>query len=170
MDPVDGSAIAVAVVDPEPYEGEVDEGEEEEEGRELGLTCGEEILGSVEVEVEELGADLHGDAALRGAVGEEEGVLVRGGDRVAAGVGGMGRRGELAEGEEEGDVAGLEDAGARVALELEQDLEEGLVGEEEEAEATGREEAETSAWPETVKPNFSKRIMEGGRRRRWSGS
>lgn len=137
MDPVDGSLIAITVVDPKAYEGEIDDREQEEERRELSLTSREEISGSVDIAVVELGVHLHGDAALGGAVGEEEGVFVRGGDRKGALDGGMRRRREVAEGEEEDDVAGIEDAEVGVALELEEDLEEGLVGEEEEAEVGG---------------------------------
>ena len=46
------------------------------------LAGGEVIFGSVVLEVVEFGADIHGDAGLRGAIGEEEGVLIGGGDRV----------------------------------------------------------------------------------------
>ncbi|KAF3952020.1 hypothetical protein CMV_022384 [Castanea mollissima] len=134
MDPVNGELVGEADVDPEADEGEVSEREDEEEGREVSLAGGEEVLGAVAIEVVDLGADVHGDGGFRSAVGEEEGVLVGGGDRVGAGEGGVWRRGEVAEGEEERDVVGVEDAELRVLLDLEEDLEEGLFGEEEEAE------------------------------------
>lgn len=134
MDPVDGALVGEADVDPEAYEGEVSEREEEEEGREVSLAGGEEVLGAVAIEVVDLGADGHGDGGFGGAVGEEEGVLVGGGDGVGVVEGGVWRRREVAEGEEERDVVGVEDAELRVLLDLEEDLEEGLFGEEEEAE------------------------------------
>jgi len=79
---VNGAAVGVADVEPEDEECEVDYGEEEEEGGELGLTGGEEVAGSVGVEIVDLGVDDHGDRGFRCAVGEEEAILVGGGDRV----------------------------------------------------------------------------------------
>ena len=134
MDPVNGVLVGEADVDPEADEGEVGEGEDEEEGREVSLAGGEEVLGAVAIDVVDLGADVHGDGGFRRAVGEEEGVLVGGGDGVGVDEGGVWRRREVAEGEEERDVVGVEDAELRVLLDLEEDLEEGLFGEEEEAE------------------------------------
>lgn len=134
MDPVNGALVGEADVDPEAYEGEVREGEDEEEGREVSLAGGEEVLGAVAIDVVDLGADGHGDGGFRRAVGEEEGVLIGGGDGVGAIKGGGRRRREVAEGEEERNVVGVEDAELRVLLDLEEDLEEGLLGEKEEAE------------------------------------
>ncbi|POO02449.1 hypothetical protein TorRG33x02_014330 [Trema orientale] len=135
MDPVHGPLVGVEDVDPETQEDDVGEEEEEEEGRELGEAGGEEVLGVVGLEVEDLGADVHGDGGLGGAVGEEEAVLVGGGDGVGLAEGGGGRGRELPESEEPLDVAGLEDAELGVLLHLEEDLEQGLLREEEEPQA-----------------------------------
>lgn len=81
--------------------------------------------------------DGHGDGGFGGAVGEEEGVFVGGGDGVGAVEGGKGGRGEVAEGEEEEDVVGVQDAERGVLLDLHQDLEEGFFVQEEETQARG---------------------------------
>lgn len=60
---------------------------------------GRKIILDSAVEVVHLRAHVHGDLALGGAVGEEQGVLVGGGDGVGLGEGGVGGRGEVAEGE-----------------------------------------------------------------------
>lgn len=137
MDSVNGSLVGEGDVNPEGEESEVDDGEEEEEAGEVGLAGGEVIAGAVGVEVVDLGADVHGDGGFGGAIGEEEGVFVGGGDGVGVVEGGGGRRGEVAEGEEAVDVVRVEDAEGRVLLDLDEDLEEGFFVEEEEAEARG---------------------------------
>lgn len=134
MNAVNGAPVGVADVEPEDEDGEVGYGEEEEEGGELGLTGGEVVAGSVGVEIVGLGVDDHGDRGFRCAVGEEEAILVGGGDRVRAVEGGQGGRGEVAECEEEEDVVGVEDAEGRVLLDLHQHLEERLFVQEEESQ------------------------------------
>lgn len=102
----------------------------------MSEASGEKVLDAI-VEIVELGVDIHGDLALGSAIGEEEIVLIGGSDGVGVVVGGVGRWREIAEGEEGDDVVGIEDAQIRVLLELEEDLDEGFFGEEEEAEAGG---------------------------------
>ena len=137
MDPVDGSLVYVTGVDPKDQEGEIGKGEEEVEGRELSLAGGEIILGFAIINVVDRGAYGHCDLALRCAVGEEEAVLVGGGDRVGLVEGGVRRRREIAEGEEAEDVLGIKNTEGRVLLELHEDLEERLLGEEEEPQTGG---------------------------------
>ena len=79
---MNGALVGVAEVKPEGEEGEVGYGEEEVEGGELCLAGGEVVAGSVGVKIVGLGVDDHGDRGFRCAVGEEEAVLVGGGDRV----------------------------------------------------------------------------------------
>jgi len=55
---------------------------EEVEGGELCLAGGEVVAGSVGGKIVGLGVDDHADRCFRCAVGEEEAVLVGGGDRV----------------------------------------------------------------------------------------
>ena len=157
VDLVRGHAVAVAgegEVPPGGQERGVAEGEEAVDGRQGRLADGEVVLGAVGVDVVHLGADGHGDERLRGAVGEEEGVLVGAGDReglvVVAAL-------HVFEGEELLHVGAVEHApgagagapigvlaaavGRRGALlprgpplRLVDGVEEGLVGEEEEPE------------------------------------
>ena len=98
----------------------------------MSLAGGEVVAGGVGVEVVGLSVEGHGDGGFRCAVGEEEGVFV--GDCDGGGVvgGGGGWRREFAEGEEVRGVAGVEDAEARVLLDLDQDLQEGLFAQEKE--------------------------------------
>ena len=134
MDPVDDALVGVAEVDPESKEAEVGDGEEKEEGGELGESGGEVIPRIVAVDVVDLGAHGHGDGGLGCAIGEEEGVLVRGGNWVGVAEGASGGWGEVAEVEQRVCVVGVQNAKLRVLLDLHQDLQEGLLREEEEAQ------------------------------------
>uniref|UniRef100_A0A8R7PW42 Uncharacterized protein n=1 Tax=Triticum urartu TaxID=4572 RepID=A0A8R7PW42_TRIUA len=145
VDAVRREAVVVeGEVEPGGQEGDVAEREEGVDRRDGGLADGEVVLGAVGVGVVHVGAYLHGDCGLGRAVGEEEAVLVGVGDGegLAVVAGGV----EVAEGEERDDVAAVEDAarvGVGVGVQIRgrrllvDGLEEGLVGEEEEAELRG---------------------------------
>lgn len=72
VDAVKKGVIAdLAEIEPEGEEGEVKDGEKEEERREEGVAGGEVVAGTVAVEGEKLGVEFHGDGTLGVAVSEE---------------------------------------------------------------------------------------------------
>jgi len=145
VDAVGREAVAVeGDVEPTGQEHNIADGEEGVDPRDGGHADGEVVLGAVRVGVVHVGADLHGDAGLRRAVGEEEAVLVGVGDGESLVV--VALVVEVREGEERTDVGAGEDAGGgglRFGVQIRgrrlivDGLEERLVGEEEEAELYG---------------------------------
>lgn len=126
VNPLKGALADVAGIEREgEEEGEVSEGEKEQEGREVGVAGGEVVAGSVAVEVEELRVNFHGDGALGDAVCEEEAVFVGDGDGVRT-VESSGRGRKIEEGEEVRGVRGIEDAEGRVLFHFYYNLGEGF--------------------------------------------
>ena len=98
------------------------------------MSSGEIVFRTVCIEIENLGANEHGNRGFGSAISEEETVFVRGSDGVRAVEGSGGRRREVTESEETGNVVRIEDTEGRVLLDLDEDLDEGFFVEEEEAE------------------------------------
>lgn len=101
------------------------------------MSSGEIVFRTVCIEIENLGANEHGNGGFRSAISEEETVFVRGSDGVRAVEGSGGRRREVTESEKTGNVMRIEDTEGRVLLDLDEDLDEGFFVEEEEAETRG---------------------------------
>lgn len=101
------------------------------------MSSGEIVFRTVCIEIENLGANEHGNGGFRSAISEEETVFVRGSDGVRAVEGSGGRRREVTESEETGNVVRIENAEGRVLLDLDEDLDEGFFVEEKEAETGG---------------------------------
>lgn len=101
------------------------------------MSSGEIVFRTVCIEIENLGANEHGNRGFRSAISEEETVFVRGSDGIRAVERSGGRRREVTESEETGNVVRIEDAEGRVLLDLDEDLDEGFFVEEEETETGG---------------------------------
>lgn len=86
------------------------------------------------LEIVNLRPNIHGHARLRSAIGEEKRVFIGGSNGIRLLKGGERRRREIAESEEMERIVRLEDAEVGVLLDLEEDLEKRLLGEEKEAE------------------------------------
>lgn len=79
--------------------------------------------------------DIHGDFRLRGAIGEEKRVLIRGSDGVRVVKRGSRWRREVPESEQKGYEFGVEDAERLALLEFEEKLDDRFFGEEKESKA-----------------------------------
>lgn len=101
------------------------------------MSSGEIVFRTVCIEIENLGENKHGNRGFRSAISEEETVFVRGSDGIRAVERSGGRRREVTESEETGNVVRIEDAEGRVLLDLDEDLDEGFFVEEEETETGG---------------------------------
>lgn len=121
------------VVAPIPQKNEIRKGEEKEERRQLGLAGGEIVLDAV-VKVIDFGMNRHGDQRFGITIGEVEAVFIGVFDEVGV-VEGDTIGGEVQEGEEVNGELGVKDAEIRVLSGFLDDLEEGLVGEEEKSDA-----------------------------------